>query len=262
MKKFISVITALIILLSCSHQSPNTNNNGGNNTNNGNSSNPTTINPTYTQGPYVTDIDGNVYPSVINCNLTWTSKNLNVSHYRNGDIIPEVNYTDQWDTITKGAWCYYNNDPALGAIYGKLYNYYAIIDPRGLAPQGWHVSSVYDWNKLIHCLDPTVDTFINVGHSTGTNIGYLLKERGNDHWFDNDSSKNSSGFTALGGGWRFGNPVQFIFMKIWGEWWANDNSNNGTSFKLEQGSIPPFGSMITKESWTYKMGLSVRLVKD
>jgi hypothetical protein len=69
----------------------------------------------------------------------WTVKNLNVSRYRNGDIIPEVKDPREWENLATGAWCYYNNDPKNGAIYGKLYNWYAVNDPRGLAPKGFHI---------------------------------------------------------------------------------------------------------------------------
>ena len=89
----------------------------------------------------VTDIDGNEYRTQKIGNQIHTTKNLNVTKYRNGDIIPQVTDPTQWANLTTGAWCYYNNDPANGAIYGKLYNWYAVNDPRGLAPQGWHVPS-------------------------------------------------------------------------------------------------------------------------
>ncbi len=81
-------------------------------------------------------------------NQIWMKKNLNVSRYRNGDIIPEVQDPNVWFSLTTGAWCYYNNDPAYGAIYGKLYNWYAVNDPRGLAPQGWRIPSTSNWQTL------------------------------------------------------------------------------------------------------------------
>lgn len=71
------------------------------------------------------------YESVTIGTQIWMTKNLVVDHYRNGDPIPEVKDSAQWANLTTGAWCYYNNDAANGAIYGKLYNWYAINDPRG-----------------------------------------------------------------------------------------------------------------------------------
>jgi hypothetical protein len=69
-------------------------------------------------------------------NQVWMTKNLNVSSYRNGDPIPQVIDPTQWANLTTGAWCYFVNNPATGPMYGRLYNWYAVNDPRGLAPQG------------------------------------------------------------------------------------------------------------------------------
>ena len=79
-------------------------------------------------------------PSVTIGTQVWTTQNLNVSTYRNGDIIPKVENGQTWGIITYGAYCYYNNDSAsYAATYGKLYNWYAVNDPRGLAPVGYHI---------------------------------------------------------------------------------------------------------------------------
>ena len=78
----------------------------------------------------------------------WKSKNLDVAFYRNGDAIPQVTDDAEWAALTTGAWCYYNNDSTLGKTYGKLYNWYAVNDPRGLAPRGWHIPSDAEWTTL------------------------------------------------------------------------------------------------------------------
>lgn len=70
-------------------------------------------------------------PTAVIGTQQWMSKNLEVVTYRNGDVIPQVTDPSAWANLTTGAWCYYNNDPANGAIYGKLYNWYAVIDSRG-----------------------------------------------------------------------------------------------------------------------------------
>ena len=75
--------------------------------------------------------DGENIETVVIGTQEWTKKNLNVSKYKNGDVIPEVKDPREWAALTTGAWCYYNNDPKNGAIYGKLYNWYAVNDPRG-----------------------------------------------------------------------------------------------------------------------------------
>jgi uncharacterized protein (TIGR02145 family) len=81
----------------------------------------------------------------------WMAKNLNVSTFRKGDPIPEVKSEDDWENAAKNhqpAWCYYDNEPKNGAVYGKLYNWYAVSDPRGLAPNGWHIPSDEEWTDL------------------------------------------------------------------------------------------------------------------
>ena len=136
---------------------------------------------------------------------------MDVTTYRDGTPIPQVTDPTQWANLTTGAWCYYNNDPANGAIYGKLYNWYAVAgihdnDPNTpnkiLAPQGWHIPSDLEWNILISYLDPNAigDTNIAGGKmkSTGT-IDY-----GTGLWqYPNTDATNESGFTGLPGGFRF-----------------------------------------------------------
>ena len=81
-------------------------------------------------------------------NQVWMKKNLDVSTYRNGDIIPEVKDPFEWSKLTTGAWCYYNNDPENGKIYGKLYNWYAVHDPRGLAIKGFHIPTQKEFSMI------------------------------------------------------------------------------------------------------------------
>jgi uncharacterized protein (TIGR02145 family) len=76
---------------------------------------------------------------------TWTTKNLDVSNYRNGDVILLVQDAKQWENLKTGAWCYYDNKLSNGEKYGKLYNWYAVNDARGLAPDGYHVPSDNEW---------------------------------------------------------------------------------------------------------------------
>jgi uncharacterized protein (TIGR02145 family) len=81
----------------------------------------------------------------------WMTKNLDVSTFRNGDPIPQAKTNEEWEKAGENnqpAWCYYENDQANGVKYGKLYNWYAVIDPRGLAPVGYHIPSDAEWTKL------------------------------------------------------------------------------------------------------------------
>ncbi|MBK9465523.1 MAG: fibrobacter succinogenes major paralogous domain-containing protein [Chitinophagaceae bacterium] len=87
-------------------------------------------------------------PTIVIGTQQWMNNNLDVAFYRNGDPIPQVTDPTAWAGLTTGAWCYYNNDSTLGNKYGKLYNWYAVNDPRGLAPQGWHIPSDAEWTAL------------------------------------------------------------------------------------------------------------------
>ena len=138
----------------------------------------------------ISDIDGNFYKIVKIGTQVWTAENLNVSHYRNGDIIPQVKYPDEWSKLTTGAWCYYNNDSENSKTYGKLYNWYAVNDPRGLAPEGWHIPTNAEWKQLEDYLGGEK---IAGGKLKATTL-----------WESpNKGATNESGFTAIPGGYRF-----------------------------------------------------------
>jgi uncharacterized protein (TIGR02145 family) len=128
-------------------------------------------------------------------NQIWMAKNLNVDKFRNGDPIPEAKSIEEWTAAGKNgqpAWCYYNNDPSNEANFGKLYNAYAIVDPRGLAPEGWRIPKKADWEQLRDFL--------------GENAGQKLKNE--EGWNEGDGSTlkciatNESDFAAAAGGMR------------------------------------------------------------
>ncbi|MGM0579274.1 MAG: FISUMP domain-containing protein [Bacteroidota bacterium] len=133
----------------------------------------------------------------------WTLKNLSVSLFQNGDSIPHVKSVEEWEKAGKEgtpAWCYYENDPANGALYGKLYNWHAVVDTRGIAPEGWHVPSFEEWKELREYLG-------------GEDVaGKKLKSTSD--WYDEGNGTNESGFTALparyrelGGEFAFGSEL-------------------------------------------------------
>ncbi len=151
---------------------------------------------------FVSTTQGQFNPETVTIGTqVWMKTNLDVSTYRNGDPIPEVKDSVTWANLTTGAWCYYNNDPENGKTYGKLYNWYAVNDPRGLAPEGWHIPGNKEWNTLILWIDPSADTTELIPVSTSA--GGAMKEPGTIYWLDpNQDATNSSGFTGLPGGVR------------------------------------------------------------
>lgn len=193
------------------------------------------------------------------CNQVWMTKNLDVSTYRNGDIIPQVTDSAQWANLTSGAWCYYNNDPAMGAIYGKLYNMYAMEDPRGLAPAGWHIPSNSEWKKLIKCVDPGADTSSFAPWYYQSSIGGgALKERGTSYWVSpNTGATNSSGFTALPGGTRTKIGI-FEGIGYYGNWWGATGATDTWYNTLSYNSRVAYNGDYGNE----REAFSVRCVKD
>lgn len=141
----------------------------------------------------VIDADGNVYKTIQIGNQIWMAENLRVTHYRNGDPIPNIKDSTAWANQTEGAFCSYNNTENIDTIatFGYLYNWYTTQDPRGLAPKGWRVADANDWNILIEYL------------GGDTIASKHLKETGTLHWDGPNNADNSSGFTALPSGRRY-----------------------------------------------------------
>jgi uncharacterized protein (TIGR02145 family) len=140
----------------------------------------------------VTDIDGNVYNTVTIGTQIWLKENLKTTRYRDGSIIPNDTNNTTWHNLSTGAMCYFFNDSITNkAIYGGLYNWYAVNDSRNLAPIGCHVASDTEWTTLINYLG-------------GANVaGGKLKEADTSHWDSpNTGATNVTGFTALPGGSR------------------------------------------------------------
>lgn len=173
----------------------------------------------------------------------WMKKNLNVSRYRNGDLIPQVSDPTQWRNLTTGAWCYFANNTANGTIYGKLYNWFAVNDPRGLAPVGYHVPSNAEWTTLISFL--------------GSDAGGKMKAT--TLWDSpNTGATNSSGFTGLPGGFRdqYGS---FYDVGRFGDW----SSSSEISITEAWGrSLYYGGSGVGTSYYRKNFGQSVRCLRD
>jgi len=223
-------------------------------------------------GPNVTDIDGNVYQSVTNCGLTFTKQNLNVSKYSDGTPIPQVTDPTQWANLTTGAWCYYNNDPANEAVYGKLYNWYAVAgiydaasaaNPalrKKLAPAGWHVPTDSEWSNLINCLDPNTDGGNNFNIAGGKMKSIGTIQAGNGLWQDpNTDATNESGFTGLPAGCRIFDFGTFDYFGYGGYWWSS--SETSTTPAWIRCLIYNIGYAL-RDSSINRMGFSVRCLRD
>jgi uncharacterized protein (TIGR02145 family) len=196
----------------------------------------------------------------------WATQNLNVSTYRDGTAIPKIENPLTWPTLTIGAYCYYDNDSAsYAAVYGKLYNWYAVAgiwdaaslsNPslrKNLAPAGYHIPSDSMWTTLTDYLG---------GLSVA---GGKMKEIGTTHWITpNTGADNSSGFAGLPGGYCFEGAVeaQFQFNRFSGYWWSSTESSTYPWCRY----LNHNSSTVTRSrniTYSYKTnGLSVRCLKD
>lgn len=176
----------------------------------------------------------------------FTSRNLDVTRYRNGDLIPQVQNATEWANLTTGAWCYYSNSGS-NASMGKLYNWYAVNDSRGLAPNGWHIATNTEISELV----------ANLGGLTVA--GAKLKHRGAVDWSSGNAGTNEVGFGAVGSGLR-SNTGTFSNLSLNANFWNADNfdTNYAYYWYLTYNS----NAVVTNQTINKKTGMSVRLIKD
>jgi len=199
----------------------------------------------------VTDIDGNTYKTVIIGQQEWMAENLKVEHYRNGDVILWVQDDKKWHNTIRDACCYSvldvdNNVVDTGKFFGILYNWWAVDDQRGLAPEGWHMPSDNEWTILTDYLG---------GESVA---GGKLKAT--ILWNNpNKGATNESGFTALPAGVRFSPLGKFIMIGLFDNFWSSsEDSGNNAWFR----GLFNDGSDVNRRSIGKELGYSCRCVKD
>ena len=198
---------------------------------------------------------------------TWTTKNLDLSTYSNGEAIPQVQDANAWTNLTTGAWCYYENESDNGSTYGKLYNWYAVNDPRGLAPKGYHIPSDLEWTILID----------NIGDEAGTKMKSTSNWERYEVYLENltplpededGNGTNTSGFAGLPGGFcsSYG-----IFNQIGanGYWWSSSEdllfNNNGNVHNIDNAFFRLLfntNGNVYRDSYNKPNGFSVRCIKD
>jgi len=207
----------------------------------------------------MTDIDGHVYKTVTIGTQVWMAENLKATKYRDGTPIPNVTDGEAWAELTTGACCVYENDPRNAAVYGRMYNFHAVIDGRKLAPSGWHVPTDAEWAAL--------EKFLG----GGTTANRRLREAGRDHWSWEapNVGNNESGFAALPGGVRFDTntkgddptPIKglFDYIKLLSTWWSSSPSagpyGEAQSFHIDR-------DIVRHDPMARACGFYVRCVKD
>ena len=195
--------------------------------------------PTINSG--VIDFDGNIYKCV-ELDKIWMAENLNVSHYKNGDTIPQIQDAKTWYEYKEGAWCYNLYDTISVIKKAKLYNWYAVNDPRGLAPEGFHIPSNEDWRQL--------KIYLGEGHGT------ILKST--NGWKEKGAGNNKTDFNALPVGLRFiDKPINYAGYST-GWWTSSENYERWALYNYLHYSFDHLETASTLKT----NGLSVRCIKD
>ena len=169
------------------------------------------------------DFDGNYYQTVVIGDQRWMKENLKATRYRNGDpLVYNMDYST-WPAA-EGAYFNYNESEANGDIYGRLYNWYAVDDSRGVCPAGWHVPSLQDYQRLFTVMGWYPDVH-------PPNMGGTLKEAGTSHWnFPNTGATDDLGFTALPGGeysaGTWPDPYTYKYLGTEGSFWCSTTFTN------------------------------------
>jgi len=205
----------------------------------------------------VIDIDGNGYHIVTIGAQTWMVENLKTTKYSNGDPITNVTSDSKWEVLSTEAYCDYDNKPSKSAIYGKLYNWYAVNDKRNIAPTGWHVATYAEWNTLVNYVTANTGTSGSVAKALASTTNWVSStgelEVGNDL-----TKNNSTGFTALPGGFR-SNYGLCNLIGEYGSWWSSTDYNTNNAYYR---SLTNYSYGLGSRDINKKCGLSVRCLKD
>jgi uncharacterized protein (TIGR02145 family) len=215
-----------------------------------------------TPGAGVT-FNGYTYSSVVLGNgQEWMAENLRTATYRNGDPIPNVTGSSQWQSLTSGAWAHYNNDSQYENPYGKLYNWYAVADPRNVCPTGWHVPTDAEWSVLINYLDPSAAGGANWNTAGGKMKSVGTFPAGTGLWnTPNTSATNESGFSGLPAGYRDYGGFNGAFSNVGnlGYWWSSteDGTTNAWNRHLSYNNDDAYRYNVNK-----RCGFSMRCLRD
>ena len=195
----------------------------------------------------VTDIDGNLYYTIIIGDQEWMMENLRVTRYRNGATIPNVTDNTEWSALTTGAYRHYDNNSSNGDTYGVLYNWYSISHNTTIAPEGWHVPTNDEWQVLIDYLG---------GDAIA---GGKMKETGTTHWVaPNTGATNESGFTALPGGYC-GPYGDFSSMGWGGYFWSATEHVSTNAYDCR---LYALDSEVSQSYFYKRAGYAVRCLRN
>jgi uncharacterized protein (TIGR02145 family) len=200
----------------------------------------------------VTDVQGNIYATVQIGTQRWMAENLRTTKFCNGEDIPQISNDNNWNTATTPGWCVYNADPTNDTLFGKLYNWFTVSDPRNACPCGWHVPSDVEFTTLTDFLG-TESAAGGKMKSTGTLSG------GDGLWsIANFGATNESGFNGLpGGGRASGAQFSGVYVNAW--FWNSSSFSSTTAWRRVIENLSPG---VTRSEVNKKTGCSVRCIQN
>lgn len=201
--------------------------------------------------------DGYNYSSIVLGNgQEWMAENLRTTVYANGDPIPNITDSAQWSNLTTGAWVHYSNDIQYEYPHGKLYNWYAVADPRNVCPTGWHVPTDAEWSSFINYLDPNADG----GNYSNNVAGIKMKSTGTQYWQSpNLNATNESGFSSLPSGVRLAPNLDYNGMGIGTVYLSSTEYNTNENWNISLYSGVDSGTRVVRFK---KGGASIRCLKN
>jgi uncharacterized protein (TIGR02145 family) len=198
--------------------------------------------------------DGDSYETVIIGEQEWMAENLKVTHYRNGDEIPNITNNGDWPDLSTGAYGDYNNNPSNSETYGRLYNWYAVADSRGICPEGYHVPTDGEYTALTDYLG---GTSVAGGKMKECTEGSCPES---EYWESpNTGATNESGFTSLPGGYRYNAYGDYDAVGNHGSLWSSTESSNGSAWGRR---LNYNDSGVSRYSGGKDYGISVRCIRD
>jgi uncharacterized protein (TIGR02145 family) len=207
-------------------------------------------------GSQVIDANENIYNTVAIGTQCWMQENLKVTKYNNGDDIPDETFYPNWGNLTTGARSEYvaSGVPDYVSDYGYLYNWYAATDSRKICPTGWHVPTDSDWNKLVKSIDSAADT---TGTETQSSSAGTLMKKSDVLWTTN-SGTNTSGFSALPGGYRDFDGSFFDIRYSAFLWSATESDYSSAWYR----NLNRYDGDVYRNNYYKSVGASVRCLKD
>jgi len=206
--------------------------------------------------------DGVTYNTVQIGNQCWLKENLRTTKYNDGTSIPNVTNSSTWTSTTSGAYCCYSNNTSNCTTYGALYNWYAVNTGK-LCPSGWHVPSDAEWTTLTNYLSA------NSTYWCGSNSSYIAKSLASTTSWNsstttcavgnNLSANNSTGFSALPGGYRYYGGGSFLLLGFGGYWWSSTEGDGSNAWTRDLGCGY---AHVGRSSYDKRYGFSVRCLRD